>query len=324
MSAPSPPPRASIGYVGHATVLVDIDGVRLLTDPLLRNRVTHLRRAAKVDPAALRGVHRPAEGGGELVRVADTDAVAAQHPRQRRVVDVEELRLEAPPVVELLGVLLVREGAVVEDDDDHADAVARGRLELLEHVAEGAVAGEAQDALVGRGQLGADGRGQAPSRSRRSPGRRQPAPGPAQRQQVDRPQRAVAGVRADDGLVVDEARHLGEDALRPDPAAPRGEQRCDPGAPFGEASSRRVRPSRQRPLDPLVPRQRVEFGLAGAVIPDQPVPLGAGRLRLVDTRTGRPGRRRHRTCRGSLASGPRLPTPTPGRRRPRPGCGAAR
>ncbi len=52
----SAPPRASIRYVGHGTVLVDLDGVRLLTDPLLRNRVAHLRRAVKVDPAALRGV----------------------------------------------------------------------------------------------------------------------------------------------------------------------------------------------------------------------------------------------------------------------------
>ena len=48
--------RAAVQYVGHATVLVDLGGVRLLTDPLLRNRVAHLRRAAKVDPGALRGV----------------------------------------------------------------------------------------------------------------------------------------------------------------------------------------------------------------------------------------------------------------------------
>ena len=34
-------PRASIDYVGHGTVLVDLAGVKLLTDPLLRNRVTH-------------------------------------------------------------------------------------------------------------------------------------------------------------------------------------------------------------------------------------------------------------------------------------------
>ncbi len=50
------PSRAAIQYVGHGTVLIDLGGVRLLTDPLLRNRVAHLRRAAKVDPGALRGV----------------------------------------------------------------------------------------------------------------------------------------------------------------------------------------------------------------------------------------------------------------------------
>ena len=47
---------ARIEYVGHATVLIDLDGVRLLTDPLLRNRVAHLRRAAPVDGKALRGI----------------------------------------------------------------------------------------------------------------------------------------------------------------------------------------------------------------------------------------------------------------------------
>jgi len=47
---------ARIEYVGHATVLIDLDGVRLLTDPLLRNRVAHLRRVAPVDAKALRGI----------------------------------------------------------------------------------------------------------------------------------------------------------------------------------------------------------------------------------------------------------------------------
>jgi len=47
---------ARIVYVGHATVLVDMDGVRLLTDPLLRPRLLHLRRVGKVDANALRGV----------------------------------------------------------------------------------------------------------------------------------------------------------------------------------------------------------------------------------------------------------------------------
>jgi L-ascorbate metabolism protein UlaG (beta-lactamase superfamily) len=49
-------PRASVGYIGHATVLVDLAGVKLLTDPLLRNRVAHLRRGVKIDATVLRGV----------------------------------------------------------------------------------------------------------------------------------------------------------------------------------------------------------------------------------------------------------------------------
>ncbi len=48
--------RAAVRYIGHATVVVDLGGVKLLTDPLLRTRVAHLRRTAKVDPRALRGV----------------------------------------------------------------------------------------------------------------------------------------------------------------------------------------------------------------------------------------------------------------------------
>ena len=47
---------ARIEYVGHATVVVDLDGVRVVTDPLLRNRVAHLRRAVPVDARALRGI----------------------------------------------------------------------------------------------------------------------------------------------------------------------------------------------------------------------------------------------------------------------------
>jgi L-ascorbate metabolism protein UlaG (beta-lactamase superfamily) len=45
-----------IEYVGHSTVVIDLDGVRLLTDPLLRNRVAHLRRAVPVDAGARRGI----------------------------------------------------------------------------------------------------------------------------------------------------------------------------------------------------------------------------------------------------------------------------
>ena len=47
------PPPLSLTWVGHSTVLVEIDGVRLLTDPLLRTRVAHLRRVQPVDASAL-------------------------------------------------------------------------------------------------------------------------------------------------------------------------------------------------------------------------------------------------------------------------------
>ncbi|MCB0085643.1 MAG: MBL fold metallo-hydrolase [Caldilineaceae bacterium] len=44
-------------YVGHATMLIEIDGVRILTDPILRGRVGHLRRAATAsDPMLLEDV----------------------------------------------------------------------------------------------------------------------------------------------------------------------------------------------------------------------------------------------------------------------------
>ena len=42
---------AHLTWLGHSTVLVDLDGTRLLTDPVLRNRVAHLRRRGRADPA---------------------------------------------------------------------------------------------------------------------------------------------------------------------------------------------------------------------------------------------------------------------------------
>jgi L-ascorbate metabolism protein UlaG (beta-lactamase superfamily) len=37
-----------VTFVGHSTVLIELDGIRLLTDPMLRSRVLHIRR--RVDP----------------------------------------------------------------------------------------------------------------------------------------------------------------------------------------------------------------------------------------------------------------------------------
>jgi L-ascorbate metabolism protein UlaG (beta-lactamase superfamily) len=44
-------------FLGHATVLIELDGVRLLTDPLLRDRVAHLRRQVPpLEPAVYAGI----------------------------------------------------------------------------------------------------------------------------------------------------------------------------------------------------------------------------------------------------------------------------
>ncbi len=47
------PATPRVTYVGHATVLVQLDGVRLLTDPVLRRHVLHLRRTGVAAPEAL-------------------------------------------------------------------------------------------------------------------------------------------------------------------------------------------------------------------------------------------------------------------------------
>ena len=48
---------SSVRYLGHSTVLIELDGTRLLTDPLLRRRVGHLLRAVPVDqPGELEAV----------------------------------------------------------------------------------------------------------------------------------------------------------------------------------------------------------------------------------------------------------------------------
>ena len=40
-------------WIGHSTVLVELDGVRLLTDPLLRERIVMLRRSEPLDSSSL-------------------------------------------------------------------------------------------------------------------------------------------------------------------------------------------------------------------------------------------------------------------------------
>ncbi len=71
-----------ITYVGHATVLVEVAAVRLLTDPVLRHRVAHLRRYSR--PPA-------------LDRLGDLDAVLISHAHADHL-DLPSLRRVAAGV----------------------------------------------------------------------------------------------------------------------------------------------------------------------------------------------------------------------------------
>lgn len=68
---------ARVTFLGHSTVLIEMDGQRLLTDPILRTRVGPLRRTADAPPAAL---------------WAEPDAVLISHSHWDHL-DVGSLRL---------------------------------------------------------------------------------------------------------------------------------------------------------------------------------------------------------------------------------------
>ena len=71
-------------YIGHATVLIEQAGVRLLTDPLLHSGIGHMRRRVPLP---------------ELELLRDLDAVLISHPHADHL-DVKSLRmLEHPGTV---------------------------------------------------------------------------------------------------------------------------------------------------------------------------------------------------------------------------------
>ncbi len=98
MGAHADAPSLSITFAGHATVLFELNGVRLLTDPLLRRRIGVLLRRSPVPPASLR---------------RDLGAVLISHAHLDHL-DVPSLRLidrRTPVVVPRgIGVLLRRLG----------------------------------------------------------------------------------------------------------------------------------------------------------------------------------------------------------------------
>jgi L-ascorbate metabolism protein UlaG (beta-lactamase superfamily) len=88
-----------VRYIGHATVLFELDGVRLLTDPLLRKRVGFLRRAV------------PLEATGEV------DAILISHGHYDHL-DLPSLRKLAEKIVVPRGLgARLRGFEVVEADE---------------------------------------------------------------------------------------------------------------------------------------------------------------------------------------------------------------
>ena len=94
----------AITWLGHATVLVEIDGVRIITDPVLRNRVGPLVRIAPevesvgtVDAVLLSHLHADHTDVPTLRALDRCGPVVAPHPAQewltgRGLRDVRELR----------------------------------------------------------------------------------------------------------------------------------------------------------------------------------------------------------------------------------------
>lgn len=80
---------SSVTWLGHSSVVIRLDGVAVATDPVLRDRIFHLRRVAPVDPTT----------------VDDVDAVLVSH------VHFDHLDLPSLERLDRGAVVVVPEGA---------------------------------------------------------------------------------------------------------------------------------------------------------------------------------------------------------------------
>ena len=128
---PGPGPDCAITWLGHACALIELDGARLVTDPVLTRRVAHLRRMvpppaipAGVDAALVSHLHHDHLHRASLRRLDPARIVA---PSAARGLLPERLRRRLIGVAEgdEVGIEGVRVRAVHADHDDRR---SRGRL----------------------------------------------------------------------------------------------------------------------------------------------------------------------------------------------------
>jgi L-ascorbate metabolism protein UlaG (beta-lactamase superfamily) len=108
-----------ITFLGHATVLIEVGGSRILTDPVLRSRLAHLRRIAPLGPVA---------------EVGPPDAVLISHAHLDHL-DLPSLRRLSPAATVVVprgwAGLVRRAGFEDVREVDEGDRVTIGEVEIL-------------------------------------------------------------------------------------------------------------------------------------------------------------------------------------------------
>src|SRR3954454_22279674 len=111
-------------WVGHATVLIELDGARLLTDPFLRRRPLHLVRHAS--PVAL-----------EALQSLDAVLISHLHLDHLDLPSLRRLGAGVPIVVPRgSGALLARAGFTDVSELGQGETLRIGRVELIATPAE--------------------------------------------------------------------------------------------------------------------------------------------------------------------------------------------
>jgi L-ascorbate metabolism protein UlaG (beta-lactamase superfamily) len=112
-----------IVFLGHATVLIELEGVRLLFDPLLRGRVLHLRRqVAPVDESVFAG--------------PDAVLISHSHHDHLDLASLRRLGRDTPLIVPSgAGVWLASKGFANVSEVNVGDVMKVGELEITAVVA---------------------------------------------------------------------------------------------------------------------------------------------------------------------------------------------